>query len=352
MRVNVRYLVVEVTERCNNNCAHCYNYWRGNGAAASRLAPLPRAEIRDLVEKVLLDAPIEQVALSGGEPLLRPDVAEIATDLSHMGLRAVVITNGSLLDQRRIERFPEGCVFEVTLFSPSAEIHDDLAGRKRHKKLLEDLALLTLSGHFLVIATVITSKNVNDVYRTIQLAIALRAQAVLLNRVNLSRQMYSQSPTLVPSVAQIRGVLADANAAAGKYGITVLVSVPIPPCIADPRDYPQLQFGWCPRGGADAYYAIGVTGEVRPCNHSSVILGDLRKSAFGEIVAGKKARAFWTPVPPECVSCTHPLKDRCRGGCPAASDECFRDRLQIDPFVGLARAVHSHRTLSQCERAS
>ncbi len=343
MNVDVRHLIIEVTERCNNNCAHCYNFWRGSGQERRDLRPLPRADIRSLVAKVLLEAPVEQVALSGGEPLLRPDLPDIASDIADMGLRVVVITNGSLLDLQRLRRFPRGCVFEVTLFSSDPGIHDSMAGRRRYETLIRNLAVLSGTGLSFVIAAVITSKNAHDVARTIQLAIALGAQAVLLNRVNLGRRMYIHSPELVPSAVQIQSALSEADAAARKYGITILVSVPIPPCVANPGDYPNLHFGWCPRGGVDAYYAIDATGKVRPCNHSSFILGDLRKSSFGEIVGGRNTRSFWRPVPPECQACKLPMKELCRGGCPAASDECFGDRLHMDPFVQLSRSRRDER---------
>jgi len=351
MNVDVRHLIVEVTEHCNNNCAHCYNFWRGSGQKRENLRPLPRADIRTLVGKVLLDAPVEQVALSGGEPLLRPDLPDIASDLADMGLNVVVITNGSLLDRQRFKRFPPGCLFEITLFSPDPDIHDSMAGRKRYEALVRNLAVLSGAGLSLVVASVITSRNAHDVGRTIQLAIALGAQAVLLNRVNLGRRMYLHSPELVPSAFQVQEALSAADAAAAKYGITVLVSVPIPPCVAKPGDYPNLHFGWCPRGRGDAYYAIDTRGKVRPCNHSSLILGDLRKSSFGQIVAGTPARSFWMPVPPECQACTLPLKELCRGGCPAASDECFGDRLHVDPFVRLSLLRRDRGGLLEPRRA-
>ncbi len=334
MPVDVRNIVLEVTGRCNNTCAHCYNYWRGNGSVFPK--PLPRAEIRELMRKVLVDAPVEQVALSGGEPLMRSDLPAIAADLAGMGLRVVIITNGSLLTPSMLKRFPEGCVFEVTLFSALADIHDMMAGRRRHQRLLHNIASLRKEKFSLVVATVVTSRNTLDVTRTIELAIALRAEAVLLNRVNLGRQMFLHSPGLVPTAGRIRSVLEEANAAAKRYGVTVLVSVPIPPCVADPMNYPHLHFGWCPRGGKDAYYAIGPTGDVRPCNHSSVVLGTLKTSSFETIVNGRDAREFWRPVPAACKECNHPLRDSCRGGCPAAADECLGDRTRIDPFVDAA----------------
>jgi pyrroloquinoline quinone biosynthesis protein E len=291
------------------------------------------------------DAPIEQVALSGGEPLLRPDLPEIAGDLAGLGLATVTITNGTLLDQARLRRFPAESMFEITLFSADEDLHNRLAGRDVFEGVLENLVGLRRAGHRFVLACVVTRLNWQATGRTIRLGVALGAEAVLLNRINLSRRVFDSDPRLAPTAAQLRWSLRAAEALAAKYGVPIAVAVPVPPCAADPRDYPNLHFGWCPRGARDAYHTISSTGLVRPCNHSSRVLGDLRRQDFAEIVRGPAARAFWKPVPPECRECHHPLKHRCRGGCPAAADECFGDRTRIDPYVELQR-----RGAPRCER--
>lgn len=110
------------------------------------------------------------------------------------------------------------------------------------------------------------------------------------------------------------------------------VSAPNPPCIVAPREFPNLHLGWwCPRGGENAYYTVGCTGLLRPCNHSSVVLGDLRTKEFAGAPLSRRAREFWKPVPQECAVCSHPLKDACRGGRPAVADECYRSRRRVYP---------------------
>ena len=330
-------IVVEVTKQCNNRCSHCYNFWRGDGSRKTFPPGLRRREISTLVGRVLQDILIDQIALSGGEPLLRPDLAGITNDLADMGLRVVVITNGTLLDESHLEQFPPGCTFEVTIFSADATLHDRIAGRPVFQPLLNNLARLDRRGFNLVLVCVVTSLNAHDVTRTIKLGIALGACAVMINRINISRNVFRRGKHLVPSLSQLREGLRAADEASSKYGITVLVSVPVPPCLADPKEYPHLHFGWCPRGGENAYYTIGCNGRLRPCNHSSVELGDLAKQKFAEIINSNKAKHFWEQVPDACEKCNHPLKDECRGGCPAAADECYGTRVRIDPFVELAQ---------------
>jgi radical SAM protein with 4Fe4S-binding SPASM domain len=248
---------------------------------------------------------------------------------------SVVITNGSLLATSLLRRFPSVAGFEVTLFSADERLHDSIAGRPAFARTLNGLVGLQKFKLGFILACVVTKQNAHDVKRTIELGIALGAQAVLFNRVNLSRSAMPFARELIPDPSSLKQSLDAAQDAAKSYGISVAVSVPIPPCVVDPRDYPQLHFGWCPRGNEESYYTVAPNGQLRPCNHSSVILGDLRTSRFSELVSGAEAKKFWSVEPARCARCEHPLRDLCRGGCPAAADECFGSREYADPIVEL-----------------
>ncbi len=335
---NVRNLVLEVTGRCNHACTHCYNPWRAEAVRPAAAPLLSRDEWSSAILAACEDAPISQVAVSGGEPLLRPDTPDIAADLQQLGLNVVVITNGARLTEACLRRFPAGCTFETTLFSDQAALHDQLAGRPSFARVLWNLARLRRYGHHLVVVCVVTRQNAHVVGRVIRLGVALGAQAVMLNRVNVTRRLYREAADLVPTSAQLRACLHEANEAAALYGVTVPVSVPVPPCVVDPTPFRNLHFGWCPRGGPDAYYAYGASGDIRPCNHSTRVLGNVKVHRLRDVADGERARAFWGAAPVECADCDHPLKDKCLGGCLAAADECFGTPARRDPYVELCQA--------------
>ena len=331
------YLVVEVTEACPHACVHCYNYWREDRAPVLSPETLRRKDILKVVRKIRRDAPIRVVALSGGEPLLRRDIAGICTDLVSDGLNVAVITSGALLTPARAARFPVGTTFEITLFGADAALHDRIVGRAgAFGRVLNGVASAQERGCSVVASVVLNRLNAGHTRDALELGIALGADAFLLNRMNFSRLTLPQASQLGPTVEQLKGALSAAEAVAVEYQASISVSVPIPPCVIDPAPYSHLHFGWCPRGGAQAYYTVSHNGLLRPCNHSSVVLGDLRRRPFEELVNSRKAVEFWAPIPSECQECTHPLRDVCRGGCPAASDECYGTREQVDPFVQLA----------------
>jgi len=337
--LNHRFLCVELTRRCNNHCLHCYNFWRKDGSEikfAEQRGVLSRPELKELIRKVKKDTPLTTVALSGGEPLLRRDLAGITADVIDEGLQPVIITNGVLLTEEKLKSLPSGIVIEVSLLGHTAAIHDGIVGRKVFDRVIWNVSRIHRYGSEITIAFVATRENALDAYRTIELGIALGASGFLYNRVSLTRNHLESATQLVPSVDILRESLRQAQDAARKYGVTISCSVPIPPCVVDPAEFPDLHFGWCPRGGEDAYYTVDVSGQLRPCNHASEVIGDLTRDGFEEIVRSPASEEYWRSVPPECAKCRHPLRQSCAGGCPAAAREFFGISNRIDPFCSFA----------------
>lgn len=90
---NIDYLRVSVTKRCNLNCSYC-------GAECGRDEELTKDEIEKLV-KVFVKLGVSKVRLTGGEPLVRGDICEIARSIADMkGVKKLALTtNGVLLSQ-------------------------------------------------------------------------------------------------------------------------------------------------------------------------------------------------------------------------------------------------------------
>ncbi len=93
----IRYLRLSVTDRCNLRCTYCM---------AEDMTFLPKSRVLSLEEMVLVGAAfvelgVEKIRLTGGEPLVRNGVVELAQSLNQLdGLRELVMTtNGVLLDK-------------------------------------------------------------------------------------------------------------------------------------------------------------------------------------------------------------------------------------------------------------
>jgi Fe-coproporphyrin III synthase len=86
-------VVFNCTQRCNLRCVHCYSHSTGKTGAYE----LTTAEAQVLIDDLAaFGSPV--ILFSGGEPLLRPDIFELLAYAVTKGLRAVLSTNGTLID--------------------------------------------------------------------------------------------------------------------------------------------------------------------------------------------------------------------------------------------------------------
>jgi len=95
-------VVWNCTRRCNLRCVHCYSRSADRMYAGEMSTEQGLVLLEDLAE---FGAPV--VLFSGGEPLLRPDLFELAARATSLGLRAVISTNGTLIDPTKAERLSE-----------------------------------------------------------------------------------------------------------------------------------------------------------------------------------------------------------------------------------------------------
>ena len=115
----------EITRSCNLFCAHC----RASSSHGPYPDELSTEECFRLIDQILeVGRPI--LILSGGEPLLRHDVFQIAEYASSRGLRVVMGTNGTLITEEVAARLKEVPLSRigVSLDFPQAELQDSFRG--------------------------------------------------------------------------------------------------------------------------------------------------------------------------------------------------------------------------------
>lgn len=297
------------------------------------------AEIEEIIAKLQDEAPVENIALSGGEPLLREDLPEILSFIRNRGIASVVITNGTLLTGERVAATMVGGVYEVTLLSYRHDVHDQLAGRRgAWDAAIDGMANVRQAGGNLVAVFVATKLNYMDLIKTAELVIALGAYGLMYNRMNLGAHNMRYADQLLPTPAMIQENLDMLEELGEKYGLAIAVSVVIEPCVVDIGKYEHIHFGWCPLTGEDSYFTIDPVGNVRICNHSPVIVGNIKRDHFADIYYNHPyVRSFHDTWPVECTDCDPELKGICRGGCKAAAEQCYGTLARVDPFVTLSQ---------------
>lgn len=324
--------MLEVTPACNLDCLYCYNVWKSPGRDYPP-GQLPLKDTLRVIDRLLEDLPLESVAISGGEPFLRSDLPEIVAYLWSRRVNTVVITNGTLLTRERIERTPGVTNYELPLLSYRRQEHDRLAGRSAFDRVLAGALNLRRQGERFVFAFIATRINSAQLPTVLELAVALGAEGFMYNRMNVAPHNLPYLDELLPSVDMVRENLETLEEFASRYPFPIACSIPIQPCLIDTERYPHVRFGFCPLAGEESYFTIDPLGNLRVCNHSSVILGNLLESSFWELYRRPYVAEFVNVMPTVCRACPAPIRDRCHGGCKAAAAECYGGFAEAEPFL-------------------
>jgi radical SAM protein with 4Fe4S-binding SPASM domain len=338
-RPRLQTLILEVTQRCSHACLHCYNVW------SSRNSDYPRGELDTPATLALLSKALEEtrcryVTLTGGEPLLRRDLYQILELLRSRNAFATLISNGHLLTESVVRELLDRQVrlFELPLLSHRREIHDYLSGSAgAFDAVLAAMSYLRYQQGQFVAVFVLTRLNVSDLYPVIKLAFAFGARGLMLNRFNPGGRGRENLAELLPTVDQVREALEVADDAVAEFGFPISCSIPIQPCLIDTHSYSNLSFGFCAAGTERAYYTLDPLGNLRPCNHTSTILGNLLQESFADLTAPDRMAPFVEAVPPLCAPCA--LKATCQGGCKAAAQVCYGSLCAEEPFLHQNRAA-------------
>ena len=118
-----KWIAWEITRRCNLNCVHCRS---SSGLEIKGHPDFSLTEARRVLDDIHSYAsPV--VVLSGGEPLLREDVFDIADHGTGLGLRMCMATNGTLVTEETCRNIKETGIKMVSLSldGASAAVHDD-----------------------------------------------------------------------------------------------------------------------------------------------------------------------------------------------------------------------------------
>lgn len=123
----LRTLFWECTLRCNLSCRHCGSDCR----AASGVRDMPLEEFLKVIDGIMphVEPGKVMVIFSGGEPLLRPDLEKAGLELYRRGFPWGLVTNGMLLDERRLERLLRSGLHSVTVsLDGPEEYHNSMRG--------------------------------------------------------------------------------------------------------------------------------------------------------------------------------------------------------------------------------
>lgn len=355
-----RLIFWETTAGCNLQCIHCRRI-----TIANQLLPqdLKTDEAFHFIDQVAAFAkPI--FVLSGGEPLFRPDIFEIARHASDAGLIVALATNGTLIDADTARRIKASGIrrVSISLDGADAATHDQFRGRGAFDQAIAGMAHLRSAGIEYQINTTVARHNVAKMPETLAMAKSLGASALhlfLLVPVGCGVEIADDqqiTPIEYENVlhwlydAELQGgIELKATCAPHYFRITRQRQVE-ERRQGIVRERPQSQHrqahaggnGHAPRGAMNAMTKgclagtgvcfVSHRGQVFPCGYLPLEAGDIRRQSFREI--WETSPLFKQLRDPgllggKCGACE--FKNVC-GGCRARAYGMTQEFLGEEPF--------------------
>lgn len=171
----LRLVAWETTRSCNLSCKHC--------RASAEYGPYEgeldtRASYRLLDQIAQVGQPI--IILTGGEPLLRPDIFDIASYGTNLGLRMVMAPNGTLITRKNARKMAKSGIKRISISIDGAtkESHDSFrCVDGAYEGALQGIELAKEAGIEFQINTTITKTNLDQIPAILALAENLGAVA-------------------------------------------------------------------------------------------------------------------------------------------------------------------------------
>lgn len=217
---------VKVGFACNNRCVFC-----AQGDKRSGCAKIP---VEELAARLASVRERGGLVLTGGEPLLHPDLLRLIALARRLGFRAVQIqTNGRMLAYPgAVERLLAAGATELSpsLHGATAEVHDALTRAPgSFEQTVAGIRNAVAAGASLITNTVMTRGNLADVPAIVELLASLgvrQAQLAFVHPVGTAMERFDE---VVPRLPDVVAPLARARAIARAHGMR-LVTEAVPFC--------------------------------------------------------------------------------------------------------------------------
>lgn len=176
MEFEPKWLAWEITRRCNLNCVHC----RSSSELEAKNHPDFSWEegVRILDDIASYASPV--IVLTGGEPLLRDDVFDLADYGTKKGLRMCLATNGTLVNQEACDKIKETGIKMVamSLDGSTAAIHDNFRNQEgAYDGMINAARLFRENNIDFLVNSSFTKRNQHDIKNVYKLAKDLGATA-------------------------------------------------------------------------------------------------------------------------------------------------------------------------------
>ncbi|MEU7782829.1 pyrroloquinoline quinone biosynthesis protein PqqE [Amycolatopsis sp. NPDC049159] len=270
-------LLAELTHRCPLHCPYCSNPLE----LTKRDAELSTADWLSVLSQAR-ELGVLQVHMSGGEPLLRPDLPELVAHASSLGCYVNLVTSGLGLTSARLSDLVERGLAHVQLSAQGSirDRSDELAGARAFDHKLAAAAAVKAAGLPLSLNVVLHRRNHDQVAGIVELAERMGADRLELANTQYYGWALRNRDALMPTPSQLAAAEPIVRAAVARLRDTMEIVY----VVADYHEpYPKpCMYGW----GAQQL-TVAPDGTVLPCPAASAIttlrLSSVRDTPLADI---------------------------------------------------------------------
>lgn len=284
--------VLELTYQCNHKCKFCSCPWFATNSEYPVGHELDLPQWKQVISR-LYDLGVETISISGGECLLKDCLKDIVLCISQESKRRgkrkeiVLISNGLLMNMDYLLLFKQ-CHVHLSMSLPGIQTFEEHTGVDNAHGVLCWFQEAKKLGLNTTVNVTVTKKNYYELFRTVSMGLISGASSVLINRFLPGGRGLSYQDELALSRKQLNGMLdttEEVLSLSNRYG---QVGTEIPLCAIDsPEKYKRLGYGTKCAAAKD-FFVIDPAGQVRTCNHSPKVVGNV----FDDDVI--KDKAYWS----------------------------------------------------------
>ena len=267
-----------VTRKCNMKCSHCYI----NADTKESITELTTEEAKNLIDQICeVSKPL--LVLSGGEPLLRPDIYDLVRYGASKGLKMGIGSNGSLIESDAAKKLKEAGIetISISLDSHIPEQHDKFRGiQGSWEKAVNAIKVLRKNGVLVQVNTTVTQQNYSQIDEIMSLVEKLGVENFhLFFLVPTGRGVKITDISSTKYEEMIRKTFA--KIAQRKLNVRPSCA---PQFMRIAKEMGLNMSRWIRGCIAGLYYCrIYPNGEVTPCPYLPIKLGNIREKTFKEI---------------------------------------------------------------------
>jgi radical SAM protein with 4Fe4S-binding SPASM domain len=311
-----RKALVQITERCNLHCAHCFVSSTRHGSDISYEA------MRDLVLPRLKRSRVTRLTLTGGEPFVHPDLLEITVAARSAGMSVGICTNATCVSDEQIAALVDlgGVHLNVSFDGFRAESHGRFRGDPGSFNVtVETTRRLAAAGLLQGLLSTPNALTTEDDYRALaRFAVESGAEYILMNPLSSfgrgvkSRRRLAADRALLDTIRDVAEREAD-----GRVEVVPIRfsndDEPLAGCIAGDIVYVFADgaVAVCP------YLVFAARSPASRYADSEFLVGNIFKGEIAAALDGYRFHERYTVgANATCGSCV--LSPSCGKGCPAA----------------------------------